>query len=179
MLFNGDWGHWELGHKVTFDPALRHIIANPGVTNLDIKIDVYSAWKEWVSVGQNSAYPSAARADGGAPIPGGFTGATFFLINEWKLLVNLTEVRINGVLFSDDFDTAYFDSVTAEPVYPATVSSLVNQTVTVQNVVTGDVNAIPANVWNYVLSPMPPTGSGDELVQRIHALAQAILGLSA
>lgn len=165
------------GHKVTFDPLLKTITVNPGVTSLDIKVDVYSDSKEWLRAG-NINYQPPVRAVGGDAIPGGATGATFFLINEWKLVIDLTETRVNGVLFSDDFETAFFNSLLV-PLYPATVSSLVNQAITTQNVVTGDVNAVPANVWNYVLSPTPPDGTANDAVQKIQALAQAILALTA
>jgi hypothetical protein len=178
MLFNGNWAYWELRHKVTFDPVLRHIIVNPGVSEINIKTDVYSASKEWMKLDKNSAFPQAIRATGSDPIPGGFTGATFFLINGWKLVLDLTVVRVNGVLFSDDFETAFY-SPAISPVFPATVSSLVNQTVTTQNVVTGDVNAVPAAVWDMVLSPTPPVGSAADLQLKIRALAQAIMALSA
>jgi hypothetical protein len=40
-------------------------------------------------------------------------------------------------LYSDDYATPYW-SATDQPILPATVSSLVNSAVTVQNVVTGD-----------------------------------------
>lgn len=178
MHFGGFWNYWNLGHKVTFDPALRAIIVNDGVTDLDILIDIYSASKEWLHDEETIHYPPPCRAVGGDPIPGGSTGSTFFLINDWKLLIDLTAVRVSGVLFSDSFSTAYY-SPEGDPVYPATVSSLVNQVLVPTNVVTGDVNSVPANVWNYVLSPSPPEGSGADTVQRIQALAQAILALTA
>ena len=178
MLFNADWEYWDLRHKVTFDPFLSLIIVNEGVTELDIKLDVYSDSKEWLRAGNNSAYLPPSRATGSDPIPGGFTGATFFLINDWKLVLDLTKVHVNGVLFSDDFETAFY-TAGLEPAFPATVSSLVNQVLVPTNIVTGDVNTIPAAVWDMILSPTPPAGSASEKLQRIQTLVKAILALSA
>ena len=45
-----DWDYWYLYHKVTFDAANKLILVNAGVTELDWKVDVYSAWKEWVGL---------------------------------------------------------------------------------------------------------------------------------
>lgn len=55
---------------------------------------------------------------------GVFTGDVYFLINGWRLSVNLQNVRVTGVLYSDDFDTAYYTpSMVAQ--YPVSVSALV------------------------------------------------------
>ena len=76
------------------------------------------------------------RVSGFDPIPGGFTGATYFMTNGWKLEYDPNVVAVAGVLYSDDYATPYW-SVADQPIYPATVSSLVNSAVVTQNVVTG------------------------------------------
>lgn len=126
-IFNyGFWELWSLYHKVTFDGANRIIYVNPEVTELDIKIDVYSNWKEWIkAVPENAGWLPAIRTIGGDPtITGEFAGDIYFLINGWKIYLDLTKVRITGALFSDDFDSAYYtyNGITQ---YPAQVSSIV------------------------------------------------------
>ena len=86
------------------------------------------------------------RYSGLDPIPGGRTGGVFFLTNGWKLYYDPRVVAVSGVMYSDDYDTAYFD-YNDKPMYPTQVSALVNTSTTVQNIVTGDVSAVPAAVW--------------------------------
>ena len=49
LIYNyGFWWEWENPQKVTFDGINKHIIINPGETQIDVQVDLYSAWKEWV-----------------------------------------------------------------------------------------------------------------------------------
>ncbi len=128
---------WALAEKVSFNGVTKRITVNAGVTTLDIREDVYSAWIRWIEREDNARFRVAMRVSGFDPIPGGFTGATYFMTNGWKLEYDPNVVAVNGVLYSDDYATPYW-SATDQPILPATVSSLVNSAVTVQNVVTGD-----------------------------------------
>lgn len=127
---------WALDEKVSFDGATKRIVVNSGVSLLDIQVDVYSAWVRWLELEDNAKYLPAMRVSGGDPIPGGLTGRTFFVTNGWKLEYNPSAVAISGVLYSDDYATAYWSS-SDQPIYPAVVSSLVNSAIVTQNVVTG------------------------------------------
>jgi hypothetical protein len=127
---------WALAEKVSFNGVTKRITVNAGVTALDIREDVYSAWVRWVEREDNARFRLAMRVSGFDPIPGGFTGATYFMTNGWKLEYDPNVVAIAGVLYSDDYATPYW-SATDQPIFPATVSSLVNSAVVTQNVVTG------------------------------------------
>lgn len=116
---------WVNGDKVEFDGINRLAIVHPEVIDLNIKDDVYKAWVRWLPLQQNTKYLQAMRYSGFDPIPGGFTGDSYFMMNGWKLVVDITRVRIEGVLFSEEDDTAYFDA-TLRPIYPAKVSSVVS-----------------------------------------------------
>ena len=122
----GAWApDWALNNKVDFDGATKTIYVHPEVTSLDIRADVYSAWIDWLVLRDNTKFLPAIRLTGYDPIgPGKFTGDIYFLINGWKLSLELSKVRIVGALFSDDYDTAYYTKDML-PQYPATVSSLV------------------------------------------------------
>lgn len=131
------WGEeWALGEKVSFNGVTKRITVNAGVTSLNIRDDVYSAWVRWLERETNSQYLPAMRYSGGDPIPGGETGVTFFVTNNWKFVYDPNVVAVSGVLYSDNYATAYW-SASDQPLYPATVSSLVNSAVVTQNVVTG------------------------------------------
>jgi hypothetical protein len=154
---------WEEDGKVTFNGHARTINVNSDATSLDLRHDVYSAWVRWVSRNQNSRYLPALRYSGADPIPGGETGVTFFLMNNWKLCYDANAVAVAGVLYSEDYDTAFWSNDGTDPIYPATVSSLVNSAVSYQNVVTGDLSSVPAAVWAHIArtltSPSGPTSS--------------------
>jgi hypothetical protein len=163
--FNYQWDYWEVTKKVTFDGDNRLIIVNDGVTSLDIRSDVYSRWVDWRDLYGNMAYTMAMRYTGLDDIPGGQTGDTYFLTNGWKLIVDLRKVRITGILYSDDYETAYYDALTLDAVYPATVAALVNTVTTKENVVTGVVptlSEIAGAVWNAIQSEYLQAGSTGE-----------------
>jgi hypothetical protein len=130
---------------VSFDGSNRLIIVAPsgvGVSKLDIRKDVYSAWKNWALSGQNLAILPAMRVTGGDPIGSNvFTGDIYFLINNWKLTIDLTRFKVAGALYSDNFDTAYF-TPDVVPQYPATVASLVNTVASIGSTFT------PADMWS-------------------------------
>lgn len=133
----GAWGaEWAQQKKVAFNGLARTITVNSDVTTLNLQTDVWSRWVDWRALPGNDFHELAMRRSGYDPIPGGRSGLIYFLTNGWKLIVDLNKVRITGVLYSDDFETAYW-SANGMPLYPATVSALVNQSVTTENVVTG------------------------------------------
>lgn len=147
--FSGHWDYWNLPSKVTFDGEAKRITVNPGVTTLDIRTDVYSRWVDWRALYGNSIWEQALRYTGLDAIPGGQTGDVYFLYNGWKLVIDFNQVRVSGVLYSDDFSTPYY-SASLQPLYAAAVSALVNTVTTLQTVVTGDIANVPTAVDNAV-----------------------------
>ena len=131
-LYGGFWDYWELNHLVTFDGVNKVIIINDTTTNLSVKVDLYSDWKEWLKLEDNGKYEAALRTIGGDPtIDIQNAGDIYFMINGWRVAVDLTTARIEGTLFSDDFESAwidktqYIDNGLFVPVFPALASSLV------------------------------------------------------
>ena len=160
----GFWDLWRLYHKVTFDGANRIIRVNEGVTELNIQTDVYSDWKEWVkSMPDNATWLPAIRTVGGDPtVDGQKAGDLYFLINNWKLYIDLTKVKVTGVLFSDNFDSAYFDN-NGIIQFPAVVSSLVTTKEVASTTEGSGDGATAAEIWSYssrtLTSPAGPTAS--------------------
>lgn len=168
---------WALAEKVSFNGVTKRITVNAGVTALDIREDVYSAWVRWLELDDNTRFPLAMRVSGFDPIPGGYTGATYFMSNGWKLEYDPTLVAVAGVLYSDNYATPYW-SAADQPIYPATVSSLVNSAVVTQNVVTGTAltpEQTAAAVWSAATRTL--TASLDpnvaQIVAALLAAAQA------
>lgn len=72
----------------TFDGDNLIITLDSGVTDVDVKADLYSEWKEWQLIGSNIKYPNAFRTIGGDPLtPGINAGAYFFIRNDlgWRI----------------------------------------------------------------------------------------------
>lgn len=146
---------WLLYDKVSFDGANKVIYVHGEVTSFDIRTDLYTSWVDWSVLYDNLKYLPAIRSTGLDPIGGGqYTGDIYFLINGWKLVIDLQKVKVTGVLYSDDYDTAYYTTALV-PQYPVTVAALVN------TVATGGAGGATAyEVWSYsnrALSVPAPT----------------------
>ncbi len=101
-LFPNWWEDWLLYHKVTFDGINKRIYVNEGVSSLTVKDDIYSSWKEWVRLRDNSKFLPAFRVVGGDPLGGNlFAGDIYFLVNGWQIVVN-QNVEFFGVIYHDD-----------------------------------------------------------------------------
>lgn len=138
------WSEWELQEKVDFDGINKIIRVYPKVTELDIRKDVWSAAVRWLAM-LNRGYDrflEPLERTGLDAIPGGQTGDFYFLTNGWKLQVDFAKTAVTGVLFSRDFNTAYY-TFGGVAQFAAQVSSIVNTVSTTTNVVTGDI----ADVW--------------------------------
>lgn len=146
---------WALEEKVSFDGTAKTITVHSDVTTLSIRDDVYNAWVRWAE--REPWALRAMRFSGADPIPGGETGVTFFTINGWKLVYDPNVVAISGVLYSEDYPTPYYNAA-GNPLFPATVSSLVNSAVSYQNVVTGDISTVPttSDIVSAVLAQLSP-----------------------
>jgi len=144
-LYFGQWNYWELRDKVTFNKFSRLIIVNPGVTTLDVKTDIYSAWKRWMLVGTNNSMGQVIRSIGGDPtVAGQAAGDIYFLVNGWRLQVDLSQTSISGSMFSDDFETPMID-FNGTALFQSLVSSLVTGITAGQSS-----GATPAEIWAYV-----------------------------
>jgi hypothetical protein len=72
--------------KCTFDGENKLIYINPTVTTLNVKEDIYSAFKRWMFRDTNAKYEMGIRSIGGDPISVGVTaGEMYFLINGWQV----------------------------------------------------------------------------------------------
>lgn len=92
--------------KVIFDGQNKLIIIKTGVTNIDVGIDLYSDWKEWVI--DNPNWLPAFRTFGGdETTPGQYAPRYYFLINNWRVLANNVNCVLQTNLYSDDYDSPF------------------------------------------------------------------------
>lgn len=163
------------GQKVAFDVNTKIIYVNEGVTELDVKVDIYSAWKEWVQNSPEFPTPAwqqeAISAIGGEPLTDTLNvGSTFFLENGWRLQPFASKVpyvlTVTGNLFTREAGGNPF--LFAEGVsVNLTRSNLVDQLVASTSITDGDFAAIAERVWKYQTLNDVGVNSYGRLVQNV------------
>jgi hypothetical protein len=141
--------------KVSWDGYNKIIYVNEGVTTLDIKKDIYSAWKEWVLSSPEyptaSTWPEAISAIGGEPLNDTLNvGSTFFLENGWRIqpLASKTPyiLTVNGNIYTREAGGNPF--LFAEGVsVNLTRSNIVDQVVATSALSSVDLANIATEVW--------------------------------
>jgi len=168
LAFAHQGDYWEEGHKVTFDTKRKLAIVSPYITTLNIKTELYSDYKEWFKLRDNSGQGDLAiRTIGGDPTTEGeLAGDIYFMINGWRVVIDPTQVAVTGAIFSDDYPSAWLEQGTLKPFFPIKVASIVTQVefdlselpipsaVTIAAEVEAQLatyfSAIPADVWDDV-----------------------------
>jgi len=161
--------------KVNFDGRNKVIIVHEGVTELDIKADIYSAWKEWIRVSPEYPYASswkqAISAIGGEPLNDTLSvGATFFLENNWRIQPFASKspyvLTVNGNIFTREIGGNPF--LFAEGVsVNLTRSNIVDQLVASAAISEADYQNIAEKVWEYTRSVNTGNNSYGTLVKNI------------
>lgn len=91
----------------SFDGPNLIITLDSGVTEVNVEVNLYSDWKEWVKLSDNAKYPPAFRAIGGDPLTATLdAGSYFFLQNQYGWRIKPPEENINisfvGSLVGED-----------------------------------------------------------------------------
>jgi hypothetical protein len=97
-----------------FDGLNLNIDIPAGTSSIDVQVDLYSDWKEWVKLSDNAKYPQAFDTTGGDPLGGGqIISPYFFLRNDlgWRLNANASGsiVTYEGNLFARDASIEFED----------------------------------------------------------------------
>lgn len=149
--FNQDY--WLLYLKVSFDGVTKLITVNSNESEIDVRDDLYSAWKKWSLTRDNLKYINAMRSVGGDPtVAGEFLGSTYFVTNGWQIVLT-NGVTIVGNIFSDDFDTPYLTEEGVVIAY-SKVSNLIDKvaptTETLSEVATSVINTLNTGTYDGV-----------------------------
>jgi len=149
--FNQDY--WLLYLKVSFDGVTKLITVNSNESEIDVRDDLYSAWKRWSLTRDNLKYINAMRSVGGDPtVAGEFLGSTYFVTNGWQIVLT-NRVTIVGNIFSDDFDTPYLTEEGVVIAY-SKVSNLIDKvaptTETLSEVATSVINTLNTGTYDGV-----------------------------
>ena len=175
LTYLGFWEYWQLYHKVTFDGPNKLILINDGETDIDVKVDIYSDWKEWMLLESNMGFLPAVRTIGGEPTVGNQSiGATFFLINGWKIRTWEGDQRliVVGNLYSEDGSPTFVPTVGNHNILVnSQVSNLIDQ---INLSAPADVASA---VWDKIIPDLPVSASyGEQVAARLLTLAH-YLGL--
>jgi hypothetical protein len=161
--------------KVSFSAFEKIIYVNEGVRELDVKIDIYSAWKEWYLSSPEYPYASASKtaisAIGGEPLNDTLNvGSTFFLENGWRIQpfpeTQAYLLTVNGNLYTREVGENPFLFASGANII-ITRSNLVDQLVASSTITEADIALIASNVWEYNTANGVPTNSYGQLVQNI------------
>jgi len=180
VTFNyGTWWQWDPNQfpnqKVAFDAYEKIIYVNEGVRELDVKIDIYSAWKEWVLSSPEYPLPSwqkeAISAIGGEPLNDTLNvGSTFFLENGWRIQPFPEKeaylLTVNGNLYTREVNENPFLFASGANII-ITRSNLVDQLVASTSVTEADFAAIAERVWAFSKNEIVSSSSYGQLVQNI------------
>jgi hypothetical protein len=177
----GSWWNWETtaaggypNQKVAFDSITKTIFVAEGVTQLDVKVDLYSAWKEWIKEAHDAVIPAgqpiAFSAVGGDAVTDNQNlGTTFFLENGWRIQPYTSgqsyTLTITGNLYTrEPGETPFYF---AEGASVSLVRSNIVDLITVSAVavaitpedVTAIANAAADQFWDEVLADHKTAGS--------------------
>lgn len=126
----------------TFDGPNKRIMLTPplgeSTTSVLVGADLYSDWKEWVCLSDNSKYDMAMRATGGDDLGGGQKmGSYFFVQNQlgWKITpehenADLHVLELVGNLFPEDPNQGMFEFVQGTNVVVTMTRSVLTMVVT-------------------------------------------------
>jgi hypothetical protein len=169
-----------MAYKVSFQGDNRRIVVHLGQTNLDVKSDIYSEWKEWSILEDNSKYPEAISVIGGEAIGGGqFIGATYFLENGWRIKPweGDHNLEVNGNIYTrEEGQTPFVNTDGAWKINIINKVSTVVSTVETSNVSIPssiDAQAIAQALWEYSITGSLPVNSlGDHIFRKLLTLGQ-------
>lgn len=159
----------------TFDGDNKLIILDFGVTTFSAT-DVYSRWKQWMLIGDNSKYlPAFANSVGGDPLGSGTTlGAYIFLQNGWVVRPHEADHTLiaTGNLFPIPDTASVFTPTLGDFTVQIVqqVSSL-TQSVLV-NTGGGGSTLTAEDVWNYDITNTNVTGSAGKQLKEVKQLAK-------
>jgi len=154
---------WALSQSVNFDGENKLIYVAPGTSTIDVKIDLYSNWKEWARIYNNMKYLAAFRNTGGDPtVNGEYLGDAYFTINGWRVFVDHA-IDITGVIFSDD----YTSPLTAAADTKIVTNKVANLILGKETSATVTGAAIAQAVWDHLQTNMSASNSAGVGLKRI------------
>lgn len=167
MIYWSSWQQdWLLYHKAIFDGINRIIYIAPNTSSLSVKIDLYSSWKEWITLRDNAKFLPAFRTIGGDPLGDGkYAGDMYFLMNNWQIYID-QNIKVDGILYHDNGIDPYV--ILPGGGVTSTVSSLAIAVETGTGGGTSiDTVALVNDIWNKNITSLNINGSSAKYVKDI------------
>ncbi len=154
--------------SITFDGVNKLAILSTGTTTLTVA-ELWSRWVDWVSVSDNSKYPTALSQIGGDDLGGGkFLGLTFFLENGW--LIRPYEGDHNLVITGNIFTRGGGPPTTSTiGAYNVTVNLSTSNLVDAISTSGATPTAIADEIWNRMAISHTAGGTFGEMINLIKA----------
>ena len=93
--------------KVTFHGNQRLIFINNTVSEINVRVDLYSEWKKWIITGNNTKYSPAFRYAGGDLIlDNTLSPETYVLLNGWKISLS-HDCVVDGIIITESGVTPF------------------------------------------------------------------------
>jgi len=125
-------------------------IINISETNYIDAKTIYSEWKKWSQIDNNSKYTKAFKTIGGEPtISGQYSPSYFFLLSGWKIKIENLSILIEGNLYSEDGSSPFININ----------SNIIQKTSDANTVATSGSNITPADIWNYDTRTLTTSGT--------------------
>jgi hypothetical protein len=119
----------------SFDGPQRLCILGPGTTVLDVA-DMYSRWKEWLAIDDNSKFlPFMSVVGGDTTVGSNAIASYFFVQNGWRVRPSEAHhtLTVDGILNGQDGAEIFADTIGAWRVRIVQVVPLQAETVTVDS----------------------------------------------
>ena len=162
--------------KVTFDAPNKRIVINPAITQVDVRADLYSAWKVWVRTDDNMKYAKAFRSIGGEAVNATQSiSPTYFLTNGWRVRpweANHT-LTVVGNLYTDENDAAILPTIGAFNVVVNMSTSVNVLTIATDGAVINE-NTLAAAVWANPTRELTGGGVDAATIAKIDALTTSV-----
>lgn len=159
----------------TFDGINKLIILDAGVTSFSVG-DLYSRWKDWFALSDNSKYETAfGNSIGGDPLGGGIElGSYYFLQNGWLIRPQEADhtLEVTGNLYPIPDTAALF----TETVGSFQVSIIQRNSSLTQRAAPAQ---IATEVWSTDLSGAQTQNTAADVVKKAKANSAAAAALSA
>ena len=93
--------------------GINKLVILPSIGSFDVKVNLYSAWKEWVAQGANAKFLPAFDTTGGDAVGAGQEIAPYFFLRNdlgWRIKMPSAngDIVLTGNLFARDPNTTLF-----------------------------------------------------------------------
>lgn len=166
-----------MAQKLTYDTSLKLFILNPGITAINVVVDIYSDAKEdWRTDSLLNKFIFPVLAVGGQAIGGGQVISPYIILrNGWKIRPQEADhtLTVTGNLITDDESSPFADVLGDFQVIIKSIvtSNSLTSAESVVNISETDMNTIADKVLDELVASHQTSGSVGEILKQIKTKA--------